>query len=109
MMNISISRRLVAAALVLGLAGSVGIGATSAFASTVKSASGTISSVTAKSDRFVVKVGTKSDSFTPTAMTKIDLGGKKSTLAKLKAGDKGTVTYAADGKALTATSVDATA
>lgn len=108
-MGISNSRRLAAAALAVGLAGSIGIGATTAFAGTAKSASGTISSVTAKSDRLVVKVGTKSDSFTTTSMTKVDLGGKTSSLAKLKAGDKVTVTYTAAGTKLTATSVDATA
>jgi hypothetical protein len=111
-MGISISRCPITAALTLGLAGSLGISATSAFASAAKTASGTISSVTAKSDHLVVKVGkvgTKSDSFTTTAMSKIDLGSKKSVLDKLKVGDEVTVTYTAAGKILTATSVDATA
>jgi predicted amino acid racemase len=72
-------------------------------------ANGTISSFTAKTDRLVVKVGTRSDSFMTTAMTKVDLGGKTSTLAKLKAGDKVTVTHTTTGKTLTATSLAATA
>jgi Cu/Ag efflux protein CusF len=108
-MGVSISRRIAAEVLAIGLAGSVGVGATAAFATSAKTASGTVKSVTAKSDHLVLSVGKSSDSFTTTAMTKIDLGGKTSSLAKLKKGDKATVTYTTSGMTLTATSIDATA
>ncbi len=108
-MGVSISRRIAAGVLALGVAGSVGVGATSAFATAAKTASGTVKSVTVKSDHLVLTVGTKSDSFTTTAMTKIDLGGKTSSLSKLKKGDKATVTYTTSGMTLTATLIDATA
>ena len=109
-MNKVISRRVAAGAMALGLAGSaLGFGATTAFAATkAKSASGTISSVNAKNDKLVVKVGTKSDIFKATAKTVIDLGGKKSTFAKLKAGDTVIVTYSNSGTTLLASKIAAT-
>jgi Domain of unknown function (DUF5666) len=104
-----ISRRVTAGVMAFGIGVSVlGFGATGAFAAAkTKTASGTITSV--KTDKLVVKVATKSDTFKTNAKTTIDLGGKTSTLAALKAGDTVTVDYTRSGKTLTATTVDATA
>ena len=108
-MKTSVSKRIMPAILTLGLAGGVvGMSTGSAMAATKSaghSATGVVSSVTAKTDKLTVKVGKKSDNFKATAKTTVTIAGKKSTVAALKDGETVTVFYTVSGKTWTATTI----
>lgn len=110
-MHMSISKRVVAVALALGVAGgALGASVGSALAATRAkpvrhTAAGVVASVEAKAHQLTVKVGKKSDVFRTTAKTAVEVAGKKDAVAALKAGEHVKVTYVVSGKAWVATAV----